>query len=154
MRDESETEAERKRNATETTAGAAGGVRLRTHRPPGRCTRKALPFIGEIHRLRGLGYSLESIRQALSVAGVSVSKSTVYREVCKAPCPQLTALVAGTTTRAQFAEPVKALPPQPTPARSVQTHAAFPHGSSGEEVARTFMATQVTNPFLRHKEHR
>lgn len=56
------------------------GVRLLPNQPPGRCTRKALPFADEIRRLHAMGYTLEAIRQALSEVGVSVSRSTVHRE--------------------------------------------------------------------------
>ena len=60
-------------------------VRLTPRRPPGRSDRKALRYVCDVRRLRAEGYSLESIRLALLDAGVSVSLSTVRREVARTP---------------------------------------------------------------------
>lgn len=53
--------------------------------PPGRSSRKALRYVNEVRRLRAEGHTLESIRQALLDVGVSVSLSTVRREVARPP---------------------------------------------------------------------
>ena len=53
--------------------------------PPGHSSRKALGYLHEVRRLRAEGYTLESIRQALLDVGVSVSISTVRREVIRPP---------------------------------------------------------------------
>src|SRR5204862_5088795 len=58
-------------------------VTLTPKRPPGRLNRKALAFAAEIQRLHLQGHSCEAIRQALADAGLSVSRSTVTREVAK-----------------------------------------------------------------------
>lgn len=60
-------------------------MRLQPKRPPGRSSRKALRFVREVRRLRAEGHTLESIRLALLDAGVSVSLSTVRREVARPP---------------------------------------------------------------------
>ena len=39
------------------TRDGPGGVRLVPDQPPGRCTRKALPFADEIRRLYATGYT-------------------------------------------------------------------------------------------------
>jgi len=58
-----------------------GSLQLLPDQPPGRSTRKALPFAAEIRRLHAMGYTLKAIREALCAVGVSVSRSTVHREV-------------------------------------------------------------------------
>ena len=58
-------------------------VQLNPALPPGRSDRKALRYVREVHRLRAEGHTLESIRQALLDAGVSVSLSTVRREAAR-----------------------------------------------------------------------
>ncbi len=60
-------------------------MRLIPRRPPGRCDRKARYFVGDVRRLRAEGHTLESIRQALLDVGVSVSVSTIRREVARPP---------------------------------------------------------------------
>jgi len=60
-------------------------MRLQPKRPQGRSSRKALRFVREVRRLRAEGHTLESIRLALLDAGVSVSLSTVRREVARPP---------------------------------------------------------------------
>lgn len=57
--------------------------RLTPRQAPGRTTRKARTYAGEISRLRELGYSLDAIRAALADVGVKVSRSTVHRETMR-----------------------------------------------------------------------
>ena len=143
-------------------------VRLLPDMPPGRCTRKALPFADEIHRLYATGYTLEAIRQALSAAGVTVSRSTVHREVARARkqpsgtpstnaprcelnlASQMAADVA--TSKPKQREAATSPGPPPSPEEPGQT--SFAYGPRGEDVAKAFMATQVTNTFMRQKEQK
>ena len=67
-----------------------GELKLVPRRPPGRSSRKARAFAGEIRRLRAEGYSFEVIREALADAGVIVSKSTVHREAARRGSPSQT----------------------------------------------------------------
>ncbi len=144
------------------------GVRLLPDMPPGRCTRKALPFADEIHRLYATGYTLEAIRQALSAAGVTVSRSTVHREVARARkqpsgTKSTDAARRELTLASQMAADVgtpnpkereAAAPPGPPPSTDEPGQTSFANGPRGEDVAKAFMSTQVTNPFMRQKEQR
>ena len=56
---------------------------LKPKEPPGRRSRKARAYTGEIAHLHDRGYSCEAIRQALADSGVVVSRSTVTREVTR-----------------------------------------------------------------------
>ena len=58
-------------------------VTLKSRKPPGRLSRKALEFEPEIRRLHFDGHTSEAIRQALLDAGLAVSRSTVKREVAR-----------------------------------------------------------------------
>jgi hypothetical protein len=151
-----------------TTRGGAGGVRLVPDKPPGRCTRKALPFAGEIHRLYAMGYTLEAIRQALSAAGVTVSRSTVHREMTRAtrqPAAHSSMDAARSeldrASQTAVVEPT-ALPkgggapasPGPSPSPEKPSQSSFANGPRGEDVAKAFMSIQITNPFMREKEQR
>lgn len=60
-------------------------MQLNPRRPPGHGRRKALRYAGEVRRLRAEGHSLNAIRLALLDAGISVSVSTVRREVAHPP---------------------------------------------------------------------
>jgi hypothetical protein len=60
-------------------------MQLNPKLPPGHAGRKALRYACEMHRLRAEGHTLESIRLALLDAGISVSLSTVRREVARPP---------------------------------------------------------------------
>lgn len=143
-------------------------VRLLPNMPPGRCTRKALPFADEIHRLYATGYTLEAIRQALSAAGVTVSRSTVHREVARARkqpsgTPSTSALRRESNLASQTAasaatpktkEREVAASPGPPPSSGDPGQTIFANGPRGEDVAKAFMSTQITNPFMREKEQR
>ena len=145
-----------------------GGVRLLPNQPPGRCTRKALTFADEIRRLYATGYTLEAIRRALSAAGVSVSRSTVHREVtrptrhppaspstdnARGPSDQTSPAGMGeATVRLKGSEATESTEPSSSPGKPSQS--SFPNGTRGKDVAEAFMATQITNPFMRNKEQR
>lgn len=145
-----------------------GGVRLVPDLPPGRCTRKALPFADEIRRLYAAGYTLEAIRQALSAAGLTVSRSTVHREVTRAtrhpPVNSSTDIARreldwasqtaplDSTARPHAGEALRS--PDPSPSTGKAGQSSFADGPRGEDVAKAFMSTQITNPFLRNKEQR
>ena len=137
-------------------------------RPPGPAVRKARAFAVDILRLRSQGYTFEAIREALAAAGVHVSNSTVQREVARAarqppavsssvilPQGQVPALHGSMVGDSVPATGVVAPTPAPTPpARGAGSPSVFANGPSGEEVAKAFMATQITNPFMREKEQR
>jgi len=150
------------------TRDGQSGVRLLPDMPPGRCTRKALPFADEIHRLYATGYTLEAIRQALSAAGVTVSRSTVHREVSRARKQSSAtsstdadrrelnlalhrAAVVATPKPKERSAPASPGPP-PSPGKPDQS--SFANGPRGEDVAKAFMSTQVTNTFMRQKEQK
>lgn len=145
-----------------------GSMRLVPDLPPGRCTRKALPYADEMRRLYAAGYTLEAIRRALSAAGVMVSRSTVHREVSRATRQPLARASTDTAQRdldrpsqvnmTQATAPPRAVEapvsPDPSPPPGKPGQGRFANGPSGEEVAKAFMATQITNPFMRQKEQR
>ena len=150
------------------TRDSQGNIRLVPDMPPGRCTRKALPFADEIHRLYATGYTLEAIRQALSAAGVTVSRSTVHREVARARrqpsftpstdaarrelnLASQTAAVVATPKPKERDAPASPGPPS-SPGKPRQS--SFADGPRGEDVAKAFMSTQVTNSFMRQKEQK
>lgn len=129
------------------------GVRLLPDQPPGRCTRKALPFAGEIGRLYAMGYTLEAIRLALSAAGVSVSRSTVHREVRRRAAPASLpfaikhAEVASADTPALLqSEPTRATRARDPP-RSTNTDKQI-----GKEGAEAFFKSHESNPLFPIKE--
>lgn len=150
------------------TRDGQSGVRLLPEMPPGRCTRKALSFADEIQRLYATGYTLEAIRQALSAAGVTVSRSTVHREVARARkhpsvTPPMDAARRELTPASQMAADVAtpkpkerevAASPGPPPTSGEPGQTSFANGPRGEDVAKAFMSTQITNPFMREKEQR
>lgn len=150
------------------TRDGQSGMRLVPDMPPGRCTRKALPFADEIHRLYATGYTLEAIRQALSAAGVTVSRSTVHREVARArKQPSVTpstdtarrelnlaSQMAADVATPKLKEREAAASPGPPPPPEEPGQTSFANGPRGEDVAKAFMSTQITNPFMREKEQR
>ena len=118
-------------------------MRLTPKGPPGRMNRKALAFEGEICRLHLEGYSCEAIRQALVDAGVTVSLSTVKREITRlakrGSVRQTQRAVQNLVTEPQVAHTPTA---QPAPA-----FASDPR--SGKEVAESFVKGRITNSLLR-----
>ena len=130
------------------------GVKLVPLAPPGRITRKARDFEADIVELRAQGYTLDAIRQALNVAGVHVSISTVRREalrnVAAVPIPQ-----------ADGAQRQALLPPVTTQGRSAVGLDAASAGApvpadwrSGKDVAQAYTSSVITNQFVRAKEKR
>jgi len=113
-------------------------MKLAPKDPPGRSTRRARGFAADIGQLRAQGYTLEAIREALAEAGVSVSKSTVQREVARAAKGLRTASAGRPDTA-----------PVPTPAALGIRTEADPR--SGREIAEAFTATQNTNPLFRSR---
>jgi predicted DNA-binding protein (UPF0251 family) len=154
--------------STERNGSQAGPciVHLEPERPPGRCTRKALSYSDEIGRLHAAGYTLQAIRQALAKVGVNVSRSTVHREVRKArdqhavrpsegiARPHMDQIAQAPSDVSVVTLPGAASParPAPSPAPDPPAQCSLAGGLRGEEVARAYMATQITNPFLRRKE--
>lgn len=135
-------------------------VRLRPSEPPGRGTRKALPFAHEIRRLHAAGYTLRAIRKALSEAGVSVSRSTVHREATRPAEPTSLEFARDPAEIGAAAMPKRVhakgreapvAPARPTDAGK-EILSAFSNGHSGVDVAEAFMATQTTNSLIRSKE--
>lgn len=144
----------------------SGGVRLVPDLPPGRCTRKALPYADEIRRLYETGYTLEAIRRALAAAGVLVSRSTVHREVTRTKRqPQAGSSPVSSRALEQVSQTSVVETTAPPRGGEVAVSAghlaspgkpeesSFANGPSGEDVAKAFMSTQITNPFMRKKEH-
>ena len=113
-------------------------MRLNPKHPPGRANRKARAFEAEIVRLRAEGYSCEAIRDALADAGVSVSTSTVRREVARS-----------TTFAGELAPPAAApLSLSPEPA-APPPHPLAGDPRSGKAIAAAFVGGRTTNPLLR-----
>lgn len=128
-------------------------VRLLPNQPPGRCTRKALPFAHEIRRLHAMGYTLEAIRQALSEVGVSVSRSTVHREANRraalAPLPAAIkpADKAGLGTPALLQSELTQAAEARDCSRSTNTDS-----QSGKESAEAFFNAHHSNPLFPAQE--
>jgi hypothetical protein len=98
-------------------------MELNPKQPPGRTTRKARRYLSEMHRLRAEGHTLESIRLALLDVGVSVSISTVRREVARPPS-------TWELERAHEGPPAFEDPQQGTGAMSVAAPSPAPLGAS------------------------
>jgi hypothetical protein len=131
----------------------SSGIRLLPNQPPGRRTRKAFPFADEIRRLYAMGYTLEAIRQALSAAGVSVSRSTVHREVRRRTAP------ASLTSPIKHAEADGADTPalsqsDPTHATRVRDPPRSSHADVqiGKKGAEAFFTSHESNPLFPTKE--
>lgn len=129
------------------------GVRLLPNQPPGRCTRKALPFADEIRRLHAIGYTLEAIRQALSAAGVSVSRSTVHREV-RRPAAPASLPFAIKHAEADGANAPARLQSEPTHATRARDPPRSSHADIqiGKKGAEAFFTSHESNPLFPTKE--
>ncbi len=117
--------------------------------PPGRPNRKARAFEAEIARLCEEGYGCKAIHQALTAAGVLVSKSTVQREVARLSKPLPPAArprEAGLVVVPEQISDVAGRPSQDT---------AFPQLSGGvqssKDFAAEFMKSRITNPLFRKR---
>jgi hypothetical protein len=130
-----------------------GGLRLLPDQPPGRSTRKALPFADEIRRLHAMGYTLEAIREALCAVGVSVSRSTVHREVRRDSDP----VPVGTAARQATAGVDLTRPASPVvlPEATGVRNAPRSDAKSkvlGKQDAEAFFAAHDSNPLSPTKE--
>jgi hypothetical protein len=126
--------------------------------PPGRANRKALAFAAEISRLRAAGYSFDAIRGALLEVGVTVSQTTVKREVAKAAgVAVLTELSNGkapcnVAPRSQAAQTSKQSEPYPLlKFGTAEVPPLSRPGASrrGEDIADKFMEGRVTNSLFK-----
>jgi hypothetical protein len=128
-------------------------MRLLPEQPPGRSTRKALPFADEIRRLHALGYTLEAIREALHAVGVSVSRSTVHREVRRSNRPVSLGIVTLRATPAADLPEVAPLSELPlaTRVRDSPRSGATDRLPSKED-AEAFFAAHESNPLFTTKE--
>lgn len=136
------------------TLQPAGPAQLVLLEPPGRSTRKALAFSGEIQRLRALGYTLGAIRQALTLAGINVSRSTVHREAARHQQAAISARQPAVPTIAAPPEhPLGSAnrtsprtsssgPPPPCPLADLR---------SGKDIAEEWFREHPSNPLFRNK---
>jgi hypothetical protein len=127
-------------------------VKLAPVRPPGPNSRKARAFAAEIRLLREQGHTFESIREALAVAGVHVSNSTVQREVARAGRLLPSAPALARRLLDESARSTSESAPE-RPARA-QNSLAAADGRSGKEIAEAFAKGRITNPLFRAKEQR
>jgi hypothetical protein len=124
-------------------------VKLNPTIAPGRPNRKARAFSEEIARLVMDGYGCKAIHQALTDAGLSVSKSTVQREVSRLTRP-ITPAGKHTPT-----PPIVRRPPRPeveaTPSPVATLQQPADEQQSGKETAAAFMKGRITNPLFRNR---
>ena len=118
-------------------------MKLNPRTPPGRSNRKARAFSEEIARLHFDGYGLVAIREALADVGVSVSTSTVQREVARLS-------KSGIQSGRRIPTPV--IPPSidsddSRPCAPIQ-HRLTNERRSGKDVAEAFMKGRITNPLI------
>jgi hypothetical protein len=119
-------------------------MKLTPKRPPGRPNRKALAYEAEIARLRSDGYPCEAIWEALLEAGVSLSRSSVKREVARLSKGHVTALRSPPPTAGTHGQRSTQVPPVQPPASS---HAS----PSGKDVAAAWVRDRITNPLIRER---
>jgi hypothetical protein len=128
-------------------------LRLEPAQPPGRSTRKALPFADEIHRLHAMGYTLKAISEALHAVGVSVSRSTVHREVRRSSRPVPLGIVALRATPG--ADLPKPAPPSELPLATRVRDSPRSDATDRppcKEDAEAFFAAHESNPLFTTKE--
>jgi hypothetical protein len=127
---------------------------LQPTQPPGRRSRKARAFAGDIARLRALGYSQEGIREALAEAGVVVSRGTVRRELMRPPAVEAPSLTS-TPPSTSIASPREAA--LPVPAKAQESAISSPplptaiRAPTSKEIAAEFMKGRHTNPLFRNR---
>ena len=121
-------------------------MKLNPRTPPGRSNRKARAFSAEITRLASEGYGYAAIQQALADAGVSVSKSTVQREVAR-----LSRLAPSTNRR--LVTPIAAEWPEPEALQAPIPNRQRPgeKSPSSKEFAEAFIKGRITNPLMRKR---
>ena len=122
-------------------------------RPPGRSSRKARGFALQIRELQARGYTLDAIREALSEAGVVVSRSTVHREANRGATP--VAVVASVSTDTSLGpsmdHDVSLAGPDP-PALTAGVDPPWVQADNGKDIAAAFMNGRVTNLLIRAKQ--
>lgn len=120
---------------------------LQTRRPPGHAKRKALSYTADIDRLRAEGHTYSAIREALEDAGVSVSISTVRREVLKSMSKTAIRRGMPLAIASQGSLPtddkLSSRAPAPLPAAGMGT-TPLP----GKAIAEEFMRGRSTNPLF------
>lgn len=140
--------------ASAETLQPAAPAQLVLLQPPGRSTRKALAFSGEIQRLRSLGYTFDAIRQALTLAGINVSRSTVHREAARHQPALVSARHRAVPTVVAPPEHPLASANQPRPVSSSSgppsPSSAADH-RSGKDIAEEWFRQHPSNPLLRDK---
>jgi hypothetical protein len=121
-------------------------VKLNPRTPPGRSNRKARAFSAEIARLAAEGYGCTAIHQALADAGVSVSKSTVQREVARLsrPIPSINRYVVAPIAAA-WPEPEALKVPIPDRPQAAE------RPPSSKDIAEAFIKSRITNPLMRKR---
>ena len=121
-------------------------VKLNPRTPPGRSNRKARAFSAEIARLAAEGYGCTAIQQALDDAGVSVSKSTVQREVARL------SRLAPSINRYQVA-PISTTWPEPEAPQTPIPDRQRPgeRSPSSKDIAEAFIKGRITNPLMRKR---
>jgi hypothetical protein len=136
-----------------TGSDGSRNVRLVPGKPPGRGTRKALPFGDEIRRLYAMGYTLGAIREALAAVGVSVSRSTVHREARRPVVPRPLPAVTHQTVTNEGTVPAPLQSERPhangarDPSRSPPTGQLL-----GRRSAEAFFTAHESNPLFPTKE--
>jgi hypothetical protein len=120
-------------------------VRLSPKKPPGRLSRKALAFAPEIFRLHDEGHTSEAIRQALLDAGLTVSRSTVQREVARYAKHRRIDVASASVYRDESEQ----LARRPLAASPSLAFASDPRSS--KEIAASFVKGRNTNPLLRSR---
>jgi hypothetical protein len=136
-----------------TGSDGSRNVRLVPGKPPGRGTRKALPFGDEIRRLYAMGYTLGAIREALAAVGVSVSRSTVHREARRPSVPPpLPAVTHETATSVgTVPAPLQSERPHANGARDPPPSPSAGH-LLGRKSAEAFFTAHERNPLFPTKE--
>lgn len=113
-------------------------MELKPTEPPGHARRRLRGFVSEIARLRADGYTIRSIHEALTSAGIVVGWATVQREV------------------ARLASPLPAAPSAPQAATrptesSDATEAASPNASRSEVDVEGYFDQHTANPLFKKK---
>lgn len=127
----------------------ASAMKLSPQHPPGRSNRKALSFADEIARLVAEGYSCTAIRCALADAGVTVSKSTVQREVTRARARRQPSRRAPDASGTSSGPPARS----PAPTSALVSAPAESTPRTGREIAEDFFRGRIDNPLVRARSN-
>ena len=120
-------------------------MKLNPTLPPGRSNRKARAFSAEIAQLSLDGYGCKAIHQALTDAGLQVSKSTVQRELArlsKPPTLHGQRKVAPSAAAHPDVDSLRAPPPD---------RSRTEDQPSGKDIAEAFLKGRITNPLMRKR---